>query len=125
MWNCSTICEYRQTTSRETAMAKAKKRGKTSANPARKKAIKRTTMKKAKPEIRRARRNPPKRTIRKKLRAKIPTGTPTKAEVAPRLETTIIDVIEEPAPGVVVVTEYETTRTVPPPSPGREPTRSD
>jgi len=106
-------------------MAKAKKRGKASAKPARKKAVKRTTMKKAKPKVRRARMNPPKRTTRKKFRAKISTGKPAKAEAAPRRETTIIDVIEEPAPGVFVVTEYETTRTVPPPSSGREPTRGD
>jgi hypothetical protein len=50
---------------------------------------------------------------------------PAKAGAAPQLETTIIDVIEEPAPGVVVVTEYETTRTAPLPSPGREPKRGD
>ena len=34
---------------------------------------------------------------------------------------TIIDVIEEPAPGVVVVTEYETIRTATPISSDREP----
>ena len=106
-------------------MAKAKKRGKASAKPARKKAIKRATMKKASPKIRRTRRNLPKSTTRKKSQAKIPAVKPAKAEVAPQLETTIVDVIEEPAPGVVVVTEYETTRTAPPPSPGRDPKRGD
>jgi hypothetical protein len=106
-------------------MAKAKKRGKASAKPARKKAVKRATMKKAKPKIRRTRGNPPKRKTYKRVRAKIPAGMPAKAEVAPQLETTIIDIIEEPAPGVVVVTEYETTRTAPLPSPGREPKRGD
>ena len=35
-------------------------------------------------------------------------------------EDTIIDVIEEPVPGVVVVTEYESVRTATPISPGGE-----
>jgi hypothetical protein len=39
------------------------------------------------------------------------------------VEDTIIDVIEEPAPGVVVVTEYESIRTGTPISSGREPKR--
>jgi hypothetical protein len=34
------------------------------------------------------------------------------------VETTIIDVIEEPVPGVVVVTEYESVQVMPPNSPG-------
>ena len=38
-----------------------------------------------------------------------------------QVETTIIDVIEEPAPGVVVVTEYEFVQTAPPTSAGSEP----
>ena len=43
--------------------------------------------------------------------------------IAPEVpvEDTIIDVIEEPAPGVVVVTEYETIRTATPISSDREP----
>jgi hypothetical protein len=36
------------------------------------------------------------------------------------VETTIIDVIEEPVPGVVVVTEYESVRTATPISPSGE-----
>jgi hypothetical protein len=39
------------------------------------------------------------------------------------VEDTIIDVIEEPVPGVVVVTEYESLRTTTPTSFGREPRR--
>ena len=39
------------------------------------------------------------------------------------VEDTIIDVIEEPVPGVVVVTEYELFRTATPISSGREPKR--
>ena len=37
------------------------------------------------------------------------------------VEDTIVDVIEEPVPGVVVVTEYETIQTATPISPDREP----
>ena len=37
------------------------------------------------------------------------------------VEDTIIDAIEEPVPGVVVVTEYETIRTATPISSDREP----
>ena len=106
-------------------MAKAKKRGNASVTSARKKSTKRATMRKAKPKTQRTRRNPPKRTTRKKLPENIPAGTQATAQVTPRIETTIIDVVEEPAPGVVVVTEYETTRTAPPPLPGREPKRGD
>jgi len=73
---------------------KASKRGKASAKPARKKTSKRATPKK----------RPPK----------------TAAKMAPRkaprqgvavIEDTIIDVVDEPVPGVVRVTEYETIRT--------------
>jgi hypothetical protein len=37
------------------------------------------------------------------------------------VEDAIIDVVEEPIPGVVVVTEYETIRTATPISAGRKP----
>jgi hypothetical protein len=52
---------------------------------------------------------------------KAPRSTPRQAVV--RVEDTIIDVIEEPVPGVVVVTEYESVRTASPISPGRKPKR--
>jgi hypothetical protein len=39
------------------------------------------------------------------------------------VEDTIIDVIDEPAPGVIRVTEYESIRTGTPISSGREPKR--
>ena len=39
------------------------------------------------------------------------------------VEDTIIDVIDEPAPGVIRVTEYESIRTATPVSSGREPKR--
>ena len=71
---------------------KASKRGKASAKPKRKKAVKRAMPK----------RRPPKAKM-----------TPKKAprRGMPVIEDTIIDVVDEPVPGVVRVTEYETIRT--------------
>ena len=105
---------------------KSSKRGKASAKPARKKAAKRTTPKQAKSKVRRAGSGAPKPAVKKKRPPK------TAARKAPRkgprqvvvpVEDTIIDVIEEPVPGVVVVTEYESIRTGTPISSGREPKR--
>ena len=76
---------------------KASKRGKASAKPARKRAAKRATPKK----------RPPK-TVAKMAPRKAPRRG------APVIEDTIIDVIDEPVPGVVRVTEYETIRTTTP-----------
>jgi hypothetical protein len=76
---------------------KASKRGKASAKPARKKAAKRATPKK----------RPPK-TVAKLAPRKAPRRG------APVIEDTIIDLIDEPVPGVVRVTEYETIRTTTP-----------
>ena len=73
---------------------KASKRGKASAKPARKRSAKRATPKK----------RPPK-TVAKMAPRKAPRRG------APVIEDTIIDVIDEPVPGVVRVTEYETIRT--------------
>ena len=92
---------------------KSSKRGKASAKPARKKAAKRTTPKKAKSKVRRAARAAPKSLAKKKLppkTAKAPRKPPRQVVEIP-VEDTIIDVIEEPVPGVVVVTEYESIRT--------------
>ena len=90
-----------------TAMAKAKKRvatrkkaakrGKVRAKHARKKPTKRATPKK----------RPPKAMAKKALRK-------TPRQEVPVVEDTIIDVIDEPIPGVVRVTEYETIRTTTP-----------
>jgi len=79
---------------RVAARKKASKRGKASAKPARKKAIKRAMPK----------RRPPK-TVAKKAPKKAPRQS------VPVIEDTIIDVIDEPAPGVIRVTEYETITT--------------
>jgi hypothetical protein len=82
---------------------KASKRGKASAKPARKKASKRATPKK----------RPPKTRTKMALRKAPRQGVPV-------IEDTIIDVVDEPVPGVVRVTEYETIRTTTPKR-GRQP----
>ncbi len=73
---------------------KASKRGKANVKLARKKAAKHATPKK----------RPPK-TVTKMAPRKAPRRG------APVVEDTIIDVIDEPVPGLVRVTEYETIRT--------------
>jgi hypothetical protein len=72
---------------------KASKRGKASAKPTRKKGAKRATPKKR-----------PSKAVAKMVPRK------TLRQGVPVVEDTIIDVIDEPIPGVVRVTEYETIR---------------
>jgi hypothetical protein len=105
---------------------KSSKRGKASAKPARKKAAKRTKPKQAKSKVRRAGSGAPKPAVKKKrppktAARKAPRKAPRKVVVP--VEDTIIDVIDEPAPGVIRVTEYESIRTGTPISSGREPKR--
>ena len=98
---------------------KSSKRGKASAKPARKKAAKRMTPKLAKSKVRGAAKRMSRRQRQSKIAArKAPSKTPRQVVEA---EDTIIDVIEEPVPGVVVVTEYETIRTATPISSSPEP----
>jgi hypothetical protein len=104
---------------------KNSKRGKASTKPARKKSAKPTTPKKAKPKVRGARRSAPKPTAKKKQPSKIAARKAPRQVAEVPVETTIIDIIEEPVPGVVVVTEYESTRTATPISPGRLPKRGE
>jgi len=73
---------------------KASKSGKASAKPARKKVAKRAAPKKR-----------PAKTAAKTRKA------PRQVVGAPVIEDTIIDVIDEPIPGVVRVREYETIST--------------
>ena len=105
---------------------KSSKRGKASAKPARKKAAKRTMPKGAKSKVRRAGGGAPKPAVKKKrppktAARKAPRKAPRKVVVP--VEDTIIDVIDEPAPGVIRVTEYESIRTATPVSSDREPKR--
>jgi len=105
---------------------KSSKRGKASAKPARKKAAKHTKPKQAKSKVRRAGGGAPKLAVKKKRPPKTAARkAPRKAsrQVVVPVEGTIIDVIEEPAPGVVVATEYESIRIGTPISSGREPKR--
>ncbi len=76
---------------------RASKRGKSTARPARSKASKRATPKKRAPKT--AAKLAPRKVGRKDV---------------PVIEDTIIDVVDEPVPGVVRVTEYETIRTTKP-----------
>src|SRR5665811_2566636 len=137
---CRELCEIgiqdlacRRHTSQETAMAKAKKRvatrkksskrGKASARPARKKAAKRTKPKQAKSKVRGAAKPMAKKQRPSKVAArKAPTKPPRQVVEVP-VEDTIIDVIEEPVPSVIVVTEYETIRPATPISSGLVPKR--
>lgn len=108
---------------RDALRKKSSKRDKASAKPARKKAAKRTTPKKAKSKVRRAGRSAPKPAAKKKQPSKLAARKAPRQVAEVPVETTIIDVIEEPVPGVVVVTEYESVRTATPISPGRLPKR--
>ena len=102
---------------------KSSKRGKASAKPARKKATKRSKPKQAKSKVKGAAKPMAKKKRPSKIAArKTPSKTPTQAVEVP-VENTIIDVIEEPVPGVVVVTEYEMIRTATPVSSSPEPKR--
>ena len=102
---------------------KSSKRGNASARPARKKAAKRTKPKQAKSKVSGAAKPMAKKQRPSKVAArKAPTKPPRQVVEVP-VEDTIIDVIEEPVPGVVVVTEYETIRTATPISSSPEPKR--
>jgi hypothetical protein len=109
-------------------MAKAKKRvaarnvsskrGKANNKPPRKTSAKRVTPKKVKSKVRRLGVSATKPTPKKKRPPRTVAGkTPRQVADVP-VETTIIDVIEEPIPGILVVTEYESVRKAPPVSPG-------
>lgn len=103
---------------RITPRKKNSKRGK-AGKPSRKMAARRTTPKKAKSKVRRAGMRARKPAAKKKRpleTVKTPRQVTAAAEAAAEIlvrtsETTVVDVIEEPAPGVVVVTEYESSRT--------------
>ena len=82
---------------RVAARKKSSKRGNVSAKPVRKLAAKRATPKKAKSKVRRAGMSAKKPAAEKKRRP----GTAGRRPVAQMpAETTVIDVIEKPAPGV-------------------------
>jgi hypothetical protein len=99
---------------RGTAMAKAKKRLATRKKSSKrrkvsaKKAAKPMRPKKAKSKVRETSKRAPKSIAKKKKPPKLAAKTAPRK--APVVEDTIIDVIDEPVPGVVRVTEYETVQ---------------
>jgi hypothetical protein len=107
---------------RVAARKKSLKRGKASAKSAGKTRAKHATPKKAKSKAERARMSAAKPAARKK-----PSPGTAERKRVPEMpvETTIIDVVEELAPGVVVVTEYESVRAATSISSGGEPERGE
>jgi hypothetical protein len=101
--------------SKEIAMAKAKKRvaarkksskrGKANAKPARKLAAKQATSRKAKSKVKRTAMSAKKQSAKKPAGKKKQPREPM--ETAKAIETTPMNVIDEPAPGGVAVTEHE------------------
>ena len=101
---------------------KTSKRGKESSKPWRHKAAKHATPKKAKSKVQRAGMSAKKPAAKKKR----PPETVETGQVAAKpIETTIIDAIKEPAPGLVAVTEYETVHTAASLSTGAESERGE
>jgi hypothetical protein len=107
---------------RVAARKKSSKRGKASAKPARKMAAKRATPKKAKSKVRRAGMSATKLVAKKK---RPPERAERRQVMEMPVETTMVDVIEEPAPGVAVATEYDSVRTATSIPPGGEPQRGE
>jgi hypothetical protein len=111
-----------QAKKRVAARKKSSKRGKAGARLARKTAAKHATPKKAKSKVRRAGMSANKPAAKKKR----PPGATERRQVSETpVETTIIGVIDKPAPDVVAVTEYESVRTATSISPGIEPERGE
>jgi hypothetical protein len=105
---------------------KSSKRGKASAKPARKMAVKRATLKKMKSKVQRAGMSAKKSPAKKKRSPETVERRPVaETPVETTVKTTIIDVIEEPAPGVVAVTEYESVQTATSIPAGSEPERAE
>ena len=96
---------------RVAARKQSSKRGKASARvsakAARKIAAKRATLKKAKSRVRRAGMSARKSAASKRRKPEMVEALPV-AEMS--VETTIIDVIEEPAAGLIATTEYHSIR---------------
>jgi len=110
---------------RVAARKKSSKRGKSSAKPARKMTARRTTPKKTKTKVRRAGMSAKKSPAKKKRPRETMERRPVAEVPVTTVETTIIDVIEEPAPGVVAVTEYESVQTATSIPAGSEPERGE
>jgi hypothetical protein len=92
---------------RVAARKKSSKRGKANAKPARKLAAKQATSRKAKSKVKRTAVSAKKPAAKKK---RPPEPVKTMQVAAMPIETTPMDVIDEPAPGVVAVTEYQSVQ---------------
>jgi len=109
---------------RVAARKKSSKRGKASAKPARKMATKHPTPKKTKSKVQRAGVNTKKSPAKKKRPPETKERRPAaEMPVETTVETTII--VQEPAPGVVAATEYESVQTATAIPAGSEPRRGD
>jgi hypothetical protein len=104
---------------------KSSKRRKASTKPARKMATKHPTPKKAKSKVQRVGMSTKKSRAKKKRPPETMERRPVAEVPVTTVETTIIDVIEEPAPGVVAVTEYESVQTATSIPAGSEPERGE
>jgi hypothetical protein len=105
-------------TKRVAVRKKSSKRGKASAKPARKTVAKHSSLKKAKSKVQPTGMNANKPAARKKRPTKTVETLPA-AEMP--VETMTIDVIEESAPGVVAVAQYESVQAMTPIAAGDEP----
>ena len=103
------VAARKQSSKRGKASAKVSARvsARVSAKAARKIAAKRATLKKAKSEVRRAGMSARKSATSKRRKPEMVEALPV-AEMS--VETTIIDVIEEPAAGLIATTEYHSIR---------------
>ena len=99
------VAARKQSSKRGKASAKVSAR--VSAKAARKIAAKRATLKKAKSRVRRAGMSVRKSAASKRRKPEMVEALPV-AEMS--VETTIIDVIEEPAAGLIATTEYHSIR---------------
>jgi hypothetical protein len=104
---------------------KSSKRGKASTKPARKMTTKHPTPKKTKSKAQRAGMSTKKSPAKKKRPPETMVRKPVAEAPVTTVETTIIDVIEEPAPGVVAVTEYQSVQTATSIPAGSEPERCE
>jgi hypothetical protein len=115
------------------ARKKTSKRGKVSAKPARKTGARHATPKKSKfkaPHAGISGSKPAAKKTRPLKTVQTPRQVTAAAEAAAEIlvrtnEPTVVDVIEEPAPGVVVVTEYESSRRGASTLPGGAPQRGE
>jgi len=99
------VAARKQSSKRGKASAKVSAR--VSAKAARKIAAKRATLKKAKSKVRRAGSSTKRSAARKRREPQMVEALPI---VQVPVETTIIDVIEEPAAGLIATTEYHSIR---------------